>query len=233
MGRLLTPVGENAGNKKMSRRAGAGRPRKMGADSVTKIKDAATRLFAQNGYANTSLDDIANDVGLTKGGVYYYFRSKEQLLLNILEDIESRSIDETGRAMTESSEPALGQLVLFSKLQAKWALQYPSDMVILSLTSLQTVNDGSKAGDRVRAYYRKMETLLTGAIDQAKANGEIRLDLSTRNIALSMIAIHDGNILLWYRSGCDPETGRVLASIFKRTLLDLIKPSVATHLALA
>lgn len=231
MGRLLTPGGENAGNKKMIRGAGAGRPRKMGADSVTNIKDAATRLFAQNGYANTSLDDIATDVGLTKGGIYYYFRSKEQLLLAILDDIESRSIGETGREMTASAEPALGRLVLFTKLQAKWALQYPSDTVILMLTSLETVNDDSKAGDRIRAFYGKMETLLTSAIDQAKDSGEIRSDLSTRNIALSLIAIHDGNILLWYRSGCDPETGRVLASIFKRTLLDLIKSSVTTHLA--
>jgi AcrR family transcriptional regulator len=231
MSQLLTPDGESSDNKKISRRAGAGRPRKMGADSATKIKDAATRLFARKGFSNTTLDDIAKDIGITKGGIYYYFNSKEKLLLSILDDIESRSIDKTSRAMAASSESSLGQLMLFSKFQAIWAMQHPSDMVILSLTSLNTVNDRSKAGDRVRAFYSKMENLITGAIDNCKASGEIRLEIDTQNIMLSMIAIHDGNILLWYRSGCDLETGRVLASIFNRTLLDLIKPSVANPLA--
>ena len=64
-----------------------GRPRKMGPDSVPIIKAAALQLFATKGYANTSLDELAANVGFTKGGVYYYFRSKEQLLLQLLDDI--------------------------------------------------------------------------------------------------------------------------------------------------
>ena len=63
------------------------------------IKDAAVRLFASRGYANTSLEDVASAAGFTKGAVYYYFKSKERLLLNVMQDIEGRSIDKTVAAV--------------------------------------------------------------------------------------------------------------------------------------
>ena len=57
------------------------------------IKAAAVRLFASRGYANTSLEDVATAAGFTKGAVYYYFKSKENLLLSVLHAIEERSIE--------------------------------------------------------------------------------------------------------------------------------------------
>jgi AcrR family transcriptional regulator len=40
---------------------------------------AALRLFLLRGYRNVSLIDVANEIGITKGGIYHYFGSKEQL----------------------------------------------------------------------------------------------------------------------------------------------------------
>lgn len=216
------PVNTKAGAAVASRPR-HGRPKKTGADSVPIIKDAALRLFAQKGYANTSLDEIAAVVGFTKGGVYYYFRSKEQLLLDILADIESRSIGETSRQMLESDASSLAKLVLFNDMQARWASLYPGDLAILMLTSIETANEMSTVGDRVRAIYQKMEVLLGATVEQGKKSGEISAAVPTRDMVLSLMAIHDGNMLLWYRSGCRPETGRVLAAIAKQTLLDRFK----------
>lgn len=44
------------------------------------ITTAALRLFLLKGYKNVSLIDVANEVGITKGGIYHYFESKEALL---------------------------------------------------------------------------------------------------------------------------------------------------------
>ena len=48
------------------------------------ILEAATRLFAERGYAQTSTQDIADEVGVLKGSLYYYVRSKEELLYQLL-----------------------------------------------------------------------------------------------------------------------------------------------------
>lgn len=49
-----------------------------------RITDAAAELFLRNGYAQTSLRDIAAAVGIKAGSIYYHFDSKESLLADIL-----------------------------------------------------------------------------------------------------------------------------------------------------
>ena len=49
------------------------------------ILQRATECFDRKGYANTSLDDIAKAVGIKREGIYYYFRNRAQILLEIIE----------------------------------------------------------------------------------------------------------------------------------------------------
>ena len=54
------------------------------------ILDAATELFAANGYTGTSTRDIGERVGLDKTSLYYYFRSKEEILFQVLTRLRDR-----------------------------------------------------------------------------------------------------------------------------------------------
>lgn len=58
------------------------------------ILDKATRVFAEHGYPNTDVQDIADPLGISKGTVYRYFPSKEQLFLAAVER-GVRQLDET------------------------------------------------------------------------------------------------------------------------------------------
>lgn len=49
-----------------------------------RILRTATILFASNGIRNTKIEDIAKNLGMAKGGFYYYFKSKEDLLYEIM-----------------------------------------------------------------------------------------------------------------------------------------------------
>ena len=49
-------------------------------DTERRILDSARRLFAEKGYEKTSIQDILNDLGLSKGGLYHHFKSKEAIL---------------------------------------------------------------------------------------------------------------------------------------------------------
>lgn len=50
------------------------------------ILDAAKKVFADDGFDNANLDDIAARCELSKGSIYYYFASKEDLFLSVLEE---------------------------------------------------------------------------------------------------------------------------------------------------
>jgi AcrR family transcriptional regulator len=63
------------------------------ADTREQILDAARHLFLELGYDKTSLREVADEVGVTKAALYYHFRSKEDLLLALLEPLTQLTLD--------------------------------------------------------------------------------------------------------------------------------------------
>jgi TetR/AcrR family transcriptional regulator, cholesterol catabolism regulator len=53
-------------------------------NSEQRILDAATHLFATRGYAATGIRHIADEVGVTSAALYYYARTKDDLLLSVI-----------------------------------------------------------------------------------------------------------------------------------------------------
>lgn len=54
------------------------------------ILDATKRVIVANGLANTKMDDISEEAKFSKGGIFYYFSSKQELLLGLLQRYERR-----------------------------------------------------------------------------------------------------------------------------------------------
>lgn len=49
-------------------------------ETIRKILDTSLRLFSQKGYDKTTIQDIVNDMGMSKGAIYHHFKSKEEIL---------------------------------------------------------------------------------------------------------------------------------------------------------
>lgn len=58
------------------------------------ILDGALELFSRQGYRETSLQEIADRLGITRPAFYYYFRSKEEILWRLVEDLGNRLLDQ-------------------------------------------------------------------------------------------------------------------------------------------
>lgn len=70
-----------------------------------KLIDVAIDLFALNGFKGTSIRDIAKTSGMTISNIYYYFGSKEGLLLAILENSTLRIVEELRQVAESDIEP--------------------------------------------------------------------------------------------------------------------------------
>src|SRR5436190_10717329 len=69
------------------------------------IYQKAARIFHERGYEATSVSDIAEALGITKAGLYYYIESKEELLFRIIShglDWLDRQVIEPARALTDA-----------------------------------------------------------------------------------------------------------------------------------
>ncbi|MER6135442.1 helix-turn-helix domain-containing protein [Streptomyces sp. NPDC001815] len=68
------------------------RQRRRG-DTRQRIQDVAVELFAEQGYEKTSLREIAERLDVTKAALYYHFKTKEDILISLFEDL-TRPLDE-------------------------------------------------------------------------------------------------------------------------------------------
>jgi AcrR family transcriptional regulator len=73
--------------------------------SVSHIVEAAIRVLARQGYAHSSLMDIANEVGMSKGAVHYHFPTKEALITQVLETACEAVAERTRKAWTQNADP--------------------------------------------------------------------------------------------------------------------------------
>jgi AcrR family transcriptional regulator len=82
-------------------------------DTRRRILDVAVDLFIERGYAGTSVRDISERLGMTKGSLYYHFASKEDvlnaLITPLMEDLDAFIVD--ARAAPEIDCDLVGRLV--------------------------------------------------------------------------------------------------------------------------
>jgi AcrR family transcriptional regulator len=84
------------------------------AERPGELLDAALRMFAERGYRNANLEEVAAAAGVTKGAVYYHFTNKEQLLAKALEHHQQRAFARLEEALENEHGSAAARLrVLF------------------------------------------------------------------------------------------------------------------------
>ncbi len=98
------------------------------------MMEKACALFAEKGYAGTSLTDIADAVGLTRGAVYYYFKNKEALLEAIVEEVTLRPLHEITTWRASAPEAPAERLRDFIRMRVLGVLQRPLQMRMIEVT---------------------------------------------------------------------------------------------------
>ncbi len=162
------------------------------------ILEAAITCFADTGYYETSIDDIAALTGLSKGAIYHHYKSKRDIL-SALFDEWSGDLLTRWRSIGEQSGPleALDR-------SAQEALDLVEDIVPLSRAGLELCSHAVRDDDlrqRMAAVYADGRRHLTGLIEEARQQGLVG-DVRAQPLATVLIAMFEGLFLL---KAIDPE----------------------------
>jgi AcrR family transcriptional regulator len=151
-------------------------------DRPAELLEAALRIFAERGYANTRLEDVASAVGVTKGTIYHYFATKEDLLVRAIEHYHEQAFLPLREVVEQRRGPVSATIRLF--LRRAFGGFDPARRSVLTLL-VQGV-----ASDAPQAYHRWLETgpahgweILTALIEDGKATGEFRRDVDSEVVA--------------------------------------------------
>ncbi len=86
-----------------------------------RIQQAAREVFAEHGYAKTSIEKVARRASLSVGAIYLYFRSKEDLYISLLEETLYSFSTEFQRIASQSELPPRAQLESAWQSLMQWA----------------------------------------------------------------------------------------------------------------
>lgn len=79
---------------------------RRGAETRTRAKEVALRLFSEHGYDATSLREIAEQLGVSKAALYYHFTSKDDIIRSLLTDYVDALDAIVGWVTTQAPAPA-------------------------------------------------------------------------------------------------------------------------------
>lgn len=143
----------------------------------SKIVSAAWQLFYEKGYNGTTVDDIIELSGTSKGSFYYYFSTKDELL-NTLSMILDDYYEELERELDPQMNSFSKLLYLNDKAHSMMEDKISIDL-ITSLYSTQLVAQGNRhLLDQNRNYYK----LITKVVEEGQKRGQIRSDVSVSEI---------------------------------------------------
>lgn len=189
------------------------------------IKDATTDLFVERGYHNCHIEAIARALGMTKGAVYHYFASKDEIILALLQDIDTRILAGLERTEDKSATTATQRLLAFLHAQAAYAVQNPKAFTMLVLCSFSFASSDSPIAEQVRTIFKRQELIIEDILAEGVASGEFSCDIDPATSALGIVGAYGGNTVAWQRSGFDPAVGRALVDEMRAMILARIRPT--------
>jgi AcrR family transcriptional regulator len=143
------------------------------------LLDAALRIFAERGYGNTRLEDIAAAVGVTKGTIYHYFETKEDLLRQAIEHNHERVFLPLEQGIRDRHGPVSATIRLFLRRAFGGNMDQTRQSVLTLLVQ-------GVAREVPHVYQRWLEAgparawqLLAELIEEGKASGEFRKDVDS------------------------------------------------------
>lgn len=152
-------------------------PRTSNSNTRKRIVDAAWSLFYEQGFENTTIEDIINASGSSRGSFYHYFNGKDDLPSSISYLFDEK-YDELKKSL-DASMPSFDKLMYLNReLFTMIEHRVPIDLLSRLLSSQLTTRGERRLMDHDRVYFR----LLRQIIADGQAKGELRSDISVNEI---------------------------------------------------
>lgn len=186
-----------------------------------RLSRAATRLFAERGFESASVQDIVTGAGVTKGAMYHYFDSKDDLLYAIYHRIlamQTARLEEFAAAAGGIEERLRGATVDV----VETTLANIDEMIVFfrSQHMLDAAKQATVRAER-RAYHERFRAM----VEEGQRDGVLRAEIPADMVVFFLFgALHD--ITTWYRPD-GPLGARAIGDHYAELLLGGLRAKAA------
>ena len=161
--------------------------RRSGIDSKKRILTEAIKIFSEYGYKGTNMRMIARRAHISVGGLYLYFKSKDDLYLTLMKTRLDDLADRTREALKDVKDPAEA-IRIFIKLRFSYARKHRE--LIFALGRDHGFGFGI---DIKRKFFRQQREVIEGILKKGIASGKFR-KYNTKEVAKIIFSLVRGFI---------------------------------------
>ena len=183
-----------------------------------KMTEHAIRLFEQKGFSETSIQDIVESVGVTKGTFYYYFTSKEQLLMDIHLSYINELLSGQETILQDPSKGCKDKLFDMVYMLLK-SIKFKKSSATIFFREMKNLSEDKL--DQILPKRDEFRNKIEGLLIEGVKLGEFRSSLDTSIISFAILGVVN-----WSYQWFDPDgkkTDREVAEIFMEMILHGIK----------
>jgi len=180
------------------------------------ILEAAARLFSAHGYGGTTLQHVADELAISRPALYYYFRSKEDILACLVEDITVAAEEQSRAALLDTQADPQAALRQAALRHAGQLLRHPLEFRVLDSAERHLPDDVRQVHDRAK---RALLDNFTAIIARGIASGDFR-PVDAQIAAFGIIGM-----CAWTAWWFSPD-GRLPASQVAQTIADMAVAAV-------
>jgi AcrR family transcriptional regulator len=158
------------------------------------ILQAATAVFARLGFYKARMDDVVQEAGLSKGAVYWYFESKDEIITTILDRFMQQELENFTR-LSQGEGPIPKRLRTLMTALGK-EMTSISDLIPIAYEYYAVAAREETTRKKFDQYLSGYVDILEELISEGIERGELK-EVPTREVAISLVALMEGCMLLW------------------------------------
>jgi AcrR family transcriptional regulator len=164
-------------------------------DRRLQILDAAERIFSRKGFDKARMDDIVKEAGLSKGSLYWYFKSKDELIRALLDRVFISEMQEA-EALAEMPGSAEDKLKAFIEIAVR-EYKHFEKILPLSYEFVALAARSKAVRSVIVGYFRHYLDMMAQIIQEGIESGEFRT-VDADVAASSLISMYEGLAMLWF-----------------------------------
>jgi AcrR family transcriptional regulator len=179
-----------------------------------KIQKAAVDRFYRDGFARTTVDDIVVEAGVTKGAFYHHFRSKNEVLARIQEDLLNQQLERFEQVI-RSHDTASDRLMALVATIIRTAVE---DRAAVTVWSREHENLEPDHSTPILALRERLDAVVADTIAEGVASGEFRQSGPARVLAFGIVGMCTW-VQEWFSQRGELSVDEI-AELYGRLLLD-------------
>jgi TetR/AcrR family transcriptional regulator, transcriptional repressor for nem operon len=153
-------------------------------DLKKKIIQESLKLFSLKGFLSTSIQDILDAAGTSKGGLYNHFKNKEDLFLAVLSEARKIWREKNLEGLDLVERPAQKVKTLLKNYRDRYlkdVADFPGGCIFVTL-SVELDDQRPHLSREINKGFEGFKAMLKRLLDQGKASGELRPDVNTQAV---------------------------------------------------